>query len=58
MVSKDNKYKGSERRDNDRRMGQDRRTTVRFGDILGRRSGVERRLAWKQETDIGLNVAN
>lgn len=57
-MSKDNKYKGSERRDNDRRMGQDRRTTVRFGDILGRRSGVERRLVWKQETDKGFNVAN
>jgi hypothetical protein len=45
MASKDNKYNGPERRVGDRRdSNRDRRDTVRFGDILGRRSGVERRL--------------
>ena len=58
MVSKDNKYNGSERREIDRRIGDDRRTNVRFGDVLGRRSGVERRLSWKQETEKEQNVAN
>ena len=58
MVSKDNKYNGSERRENDRRIGEDRRINVRFGDVLGRRSGVERRLGWKQEADKEQNVAN
>jgi len=58
MASKDNKHNGPERRANDRRMGEDRRTTVRFGDVLGRRSGVERRLVWKKETDKELNAAN
>ena len=58
MVSKDNKYNGSERREKDRRIGEDRRTNVRFGDVLGRRSGVERRLGWKQETDKERNAAN
>ena len=58
MVSKDNKYNGSERREDDRRNGEDRRTNVRFGDVLGRRSGVERRLSWKQEAEKDQNVAN
>jgi len=58
MASNDNKYNGSERRENDRRIGEDRRITIRFGDVLGRRSGVERRLGWKQEADKELNVAN
>ena len=58
MVSKDNKYNAPERRENDRRIGEDRRTNIRFGDVLGRRSGVERRLGWKQEADKELNVAN
>ena len=58
MVSKDNKYNGSERRENDRRIGEDRRTNVRFGDVLGRRSGVERRLGWKHEAEKEQNVAN
>jgi hypothetical protein len=58
MVSKDNKYNGSERRVNDRRIREDRRTNVRFGDILGRRSGVERRLGWKRVADKELDVAN
>lgn len=39
-----NKYTGSERRDKDRRYFDDRRTVTRFSDILGRRSGVDRRL--------------
>ena len=58
MVSKDNKYNGSERRLKDRRIGEDRRTNVRFGDVLGRRSGVERRLSWKRVADKELEVAN
>lgn len=46
MAAKDNKYIGPERRVNDRRdSNKDRRDTVRFGDVLGRRSGVERRLS-------------
>ena len=47
MASTDNNYNGPERRVNDRRNVADRRITIRFGDILGRRSGVERRVAWK-----------
>ena len=39
-----NKYNGQERRVKERRSGQDRRATTRFSDVLGRRSGVERRL--------------
>ena len=58
MVSKDNKNNGSERRANDRRTGEDRRTTIRFGDVLGRRSGVERRLGWNQEAENEMDVAN
>ena len=58
MVSKDNKYNDSERREKDRRIGEDRRTTIRFGDVLGRRSGVERRLGWKQGAEKEQNVAN
>ena len=58
MVSKDNKYNGSERRVNDRRIGVDRRTNVRFGDVLGRRSGVERRLGWNHEAENEMDVAN
>ena len=59
MVSKDNNYNGSERRENDRRIGEDRRNTIRFGDVLGRRSGVERRLGWKQqEAEEELDVVN
>ncbi len=40
----DNKYNGPEKRGVDRRVVVDRRTTTRFSDVLGRRSGVERRL--------------
>ena len=39
-----NNYNGPERRDADRREQVDRRSTTRFSDELGRRSGVERRL--------------
>ena len=40
-----NKYDGPERRAHrDRRTGEDRRANTRFSDVLGRRSGVERRL--------------
>jgi len=38
------KYNGSERREVERRVQDDRRTTTRFSDVLGRRSGVDRRL--------------
>ena len=55
MASNDNKYNGPERRTNDRRNGVDRRTTVRFGDVLGRRSGVERRVGWKPKSSSGIN---
>lgn len=34
----------SERRANDRRQNDDRRNAVRFGDVLGRRTGVDRRV--------------
>jgi len=44
IAAKDNKYNGPERREHERREVEDRRVTIRFGDILGRRSGVERRL--------------
>ena len=37
-----------ERRAKDRRVYVDRRTIVRFGDVLGRRTGVERRLTVQQ----------
>lgn len=40
-----NTYTGPERRAiEDRRHNRDRRAIVRFEDVLGRRSGVERRL--------------
>ena len=38
------KYNGPEKRGFDRRKLVDRRATTRFSDVLGRRSGVERRL--------------
>lgn len=44
MASDNNKYNGSERRASDRREQEDRRDTTRFSDVLGRRSGVDRRL--------------
>lgn len=45
MKSGNNNYSETERRAQQRRLKNDRRTVVRFEDILGRRSGVERRLA-------------
>lgn len=45
MGTEDNKYNGPERREKDRRTMADRRGTTRFSDVLGRRSGVERRLS-------------
>jgi hypothetical protein len=48
MESNNNKkYSGIDRRKHERRSGVDRRSSVRFGDVLGRRSGIERRVAWK-----------
>jgi len=44
MGTENNKYNGPERRSNARRSQADRRRTTRFSDVLGRRSGVERRL--------------
>lgn len=44
MGTDNNKYNGPERRVADRREQDDRRGTTRFSDILGRRSGVDRRL--------------
>ncbi len=44
MDTGNNKYNGPERREVERRVTDDRRTTTRFSDVLGRRSGVDRRL--------------
>ncbi len=44
MGTNNNKYNGPERRESERRSIVDRRNTTRFNDVLGRRSGVERRL--------------
>ena len=44
MGTDDNNYNGPDRRVADRRVMADRRGTTRFSDVLGRRSGVERRL--------------
>ncbi len=45
MGTDNNNYNGSDRRHaKERRHQQDRRVTTRFNDVLGRRSGVERRL--------------
>lgn len=44
MGANNNNYNGPERRVNDRRVMADRRDATRFSDVLGRRSGVERRL--------------
>ena len=44
MRTDNNKYNGPEKRDIVRRVVVDRRATTRFSDVLGRRSGVERRL--------------
>ena len=39
-----NNYSSPERRVEDRRRNDDRRNITRFSDVLGRRSGVDRRL--------------
>ena len=44
VMRTDNKYNGPEKRVFVRRVVVDRRATTRFSDVLGRRSGVERRL--------------
>lgn len=44
MGTDNNNYNGPERRVVDRRVQDDRRNTTRFSDVLGRRSGVDRRL--------------
>jgi len=44
MGTENNNYNGPERRAVDRRVQEDRRNTTRFSDVLGRRSGVDRRL--------------
>lgn len=43
MSNGENKHNRA-RREKDRRVIDDRRSEVRFGDVLGRRTGVERRL--------------
>ena len=49
MGADDNKNdEDKERRADDRRNNADRREIVRFGDVLGRRTGVERRLTISQ----------
>jgi hypothetical protein len=40
----DNNESEAERRAKERRKREDRRGTVRFGDVLGRRTGVDRRV--------------
>lgn len=44
MGTENNNYTGPERRISERRVLADRRSTTRFSDVLGRRSGIERRL--------------
>ena len=44
MGTDNNNNNSPERRVRDRRVSDDRRGTTRFSDILGRRSGVDRRL--------------
>jgi len=43
-TSAENNHKMQERRTLNRRTESDRRITVRFGDVLGRRTGVDRRV--------------
>ena len=49
MGTDNNNYNGPERRVAERRILVDRRNTTRFSDVLGRRSGVERRLPVRVE---------
>jgi len=44
MGTYNNNYNGPDRRVSERRETVDRRGTTRFSDVLGRRSGVDRRL--------------
>ena len=44
METNNNKNNESERRAKNRRKSDDRRNSVRFGDVLGRRTGVDRRV--------------
>ena len=44
MGTDNNNYTGPERRAAERRSLDDRRGATRFSDVLGRRSGVDRRL--------------
>ncbi len=48
MGSGNNNNSETERRTQPRRVNTDRRVVVRFEDVLGRRSGVERRLSDSQ----------
>jgi len=56
MDANNNNYSGPERRsvDTDRRDARDRRGIVRFEDVLGRRSGVERRLGIDVESRVNM----
>ncbi len=49
MGADNNNYNGPERRMADRRELDDRRAATRFSDVLGRRSGVDRRLPVREE---------
>ena len=56
MDANNNNYSGPERRSvaTDRRDTRDRRGIVRFEDVLGRRSGVERRLGIDVESRVNM----
>ena len=44
MTNGENKTAEDKRQQSDRRVTEDRRSEVRFGDVLGRRTGIERRI--------------
>ena len=44
MTNGDDKVEKEKRCQSDRRVVKDRRSEVRFGDVLGRRTGMERRI--------------
>ncbi|VAW53038.1 hypothetical protein MNBD_GAMMA06-1919 [hydrothermal vent metagenome] len=52
MGTDNNNYNGPDRRVEDRREREDRRGTTRFSDVLGRRSGVDRRLPVRAEVKL------
>ena len=52
MRSDNNNYNGSERRILDRRQVADRRGATRFSDVLGRRTGVDRRLPTRAQVSL------